>query len=206
MDDVYNTKFGFTVPPAKIPEPEMLLRLERHDETVVNEIIEGLIDWALKITNFWMPEVYEKYGEDLYSEALLTLTQVVHSCLGKSFDTGQFLFYVKRSIVNGIQDWVSKYSVTLSIPSPSRRRNKPDLKQVYLKDYHSWVSDEVLFADFEFDDLISSLFDITEQNLIRMVVNDFTNEEIYSETGMDSNQLNYTKSKIGRVLMGEARD
>jgi DNA-directed RNA polymerase specialized sigma subunit len=194
-DEVYNTKEGFPVPEAHHPSDEQLLRLERGDATIINELTEGLTEYALNVVSHTIrvKPNYKPHTEDLNSVAMLTLLTSLEDLLGSSFQALGLLAYLRKRIEGVCQDYVTE-STTIGIPARSARRLEQVPDQEKLRDFH--LVEEDPFAEIEFDDFVEAKLSEGQQRIIRLRIAGHSLAEIAT---LLTRSESYVKSEMAAI-------
>src|SRR5690349_1095059 len=126
-EKVYNNEYGFDVPTPHFPTYEELERLAMGDETVVNDLIEALTEYAIRETDWLMrtnPPA-AAFKEDLLSVALLAMAEAINDLCGRRQTPVQLVAYVKQIIHKEHIEWMNDYgNGPVRIPRSSRRRGE----------------------------------------------------------------------------------
>jgi hypothetical protein len=166
-ENVYNTKEGFPVPEAHHPSDEQLLRLESGDATVINELVEGLTEYALNVVSHCIrvrPN-YIPYREDLQSVALLATVESLNDRLGSRFRPLGLLSYLRKRIEWACLDYVVEMPAC-QVPARSARRLETLPKRQALREFH--IIDEDPFAEIDFDDFVDIKLNCLQKEILHL--------------------------------------
>lgn len=199
------------IPKEHIPNEDDLRRLAEGDETVVNELIEGLtgfiineMDWFVK-THPYLEYLYD----DIISESLLELVDTVNKLLGKEFNSSHLIGYIRKACLIKVVNATSTIRLPVNVPerslrSPSivnflddiRRNTRP------VKEHDLQTSQDSVFGEVWFDDFIATL-DEREKKIISMKIEGKSNREIGREVGLEHNHVSAKLNKLLKRYLGE---
>lgn len=203
-EDVYNTEEGFPVPEQQLPTEEQLLRLKNSDKTVVDELILGLtayvvntVKWLVRNDSRMAP-----YHEDLTSTALLELVEFIPKQFGRDLNLFALLRLLKISVVGACRNYLDD-SPAVTLPPATLQRNKTELTQQKLRDYHKVQESNELFGEFELDDFIEVHFDDLQKQIVQRLTRGESRLEISKNLGLDWNTVVLQVKQIRDIIRKE---
>lgn len=208
-DDVFHNEVGFPVPPEHIPSEADLERYAKGDSSVVDTLISGLMQFTINVVDRYSKEDNgaAPFKEDLISEGLLELVEVVNNKLGSRFTAGKFLGYLKRSIIGRLNDWRRENVPTLTIAKSTQYDAEQDGivllgHKVELKDYHLTTSESAVFGSIWFDDFMDAQTAL-DQEIVRLKIEGLSNRAIAGKVGLESRHVETHLERLYREYIGE---
>lgn len=206
FDDVFYNEYGFDIPMEHIPSGDELQQYAAKDREVVDTLINGLVQFTVNVVDKYAREndKVSPYKEDLTSEALLKLVEIINNKLGSKFTAGQFLGYIKRSIVSHLNDWLRECVPTITVPARTQQRNKNSMigHKVAIREHHKQTSAGGLFSEIWFDDFMASLEE-TDQEIVRLRIAGLSQRSISEVVGLSQSAIMVRLDKIHDAYLGE---
>jgi len=201
------------LPNEHIPSNEDMERLAAGDESVVNDLISGLIGFVINEVDWFIRNnaQFLNLKDDLIGESLLALTEFVNKSLGKNFTAHGFIGYVKKECLGAVKKWVVRSKLPVSIPPGSLfhhdgrewsqdKINKISSRQLKISDIEAL--DGNLFSEIWFNDFIDKLSDL-EQQIMQLKIEGLSNRKIAKKLNKSSDYVGIKLLEIAKKYTGE---
>lgn len=205
------TDYGFKVPDEHIPSEEDLQRLASGDESVVNELVEGLMGYIINEMEWYIKThpLVERWRDDIISEAFLAMVEYTNKNLGRQFAPEVFIACVKRVCLSAAIRMTSRENLSVTVPEGSLLASwlKDHFQDIRsntrgVKETDKQTSPDGVFGEVWFDDFIAGL-DEREQTMVSMKIGGASDREIGREVDLHHRQVEMKLRKLYERYIGE---
>ena len=201
-DNVYNTKRGFTTPVEHIPAESDMLRYASKDETVIPELIEGLMNYIVNSVEWFLEHTLtaQPYYEDCVAEALMSLTEFTNAGLGRSYTPQHFMSSAKLTCLSSVKAWLREMSITVTVPYRSGRRNNIRMVGRKITGAEKITSEETVFSEVWFKAFLGML-DSFDKKLVELKMAGYSDRMIGRDIGLEHHAVSKHLTRLAHLFL-----